>query len=114
MLTDLELMDIHVRALFTHTSESRLLFINEPDGAAAPAPRMFLGRTRAGNVWRFHADLPEELIEELDSLCADEPSLKNDFSEVPRNVERYLQTLELQSPVQSVSSGPAYCFPENG
>jgi hypothetical protein len=41
MLTDLELTNIHVRALFTHDAESRLLFVNEPDNAVAPAPRLF-------------------------------------------------------------------------
>jgi hypothetical protein len=69
MLSDLQLMRIHVRALFTQNSESRLLFINEPDNAVLPAPRIFLGRTRVGNVWRFRADLPESLVQELDSLC---------------------------------------------
>jgi len=39
MFTDLELMSIHVRALFTCDPESRLLFINEPGIAIAPARR---------------------------------------------------------------------------
>ena len=67
MLDDIELMSIHVRALFTHDGESRLLCINEPDSAVAPAVRLFLGRTRAGNIWRFRADLPAKLVQELDS-----------------------------------------------
>ncbi|MDQ3745777.1 MAG: GNAT family N-acetyltransferase, partial [Acidobacteriota bacterium] len=79
MRTDLELMSIHARALFTHDAESRLLFVNEPGSASAPAPRLFLGRTRAGNVWRFRADLPESLTEELGSLCAYEPPLNTEF-----------------------------------
>ncbi len=62
MLTDLELMNIHISALFTHNVESRLLFVNEPGGAVIPAPRLFLGRTRAGNVWRFHADFAGETL----------------------------------------------------
>jgi len=113
MLTDLELMHIHVRALFTHNAESRLLFVNEPDSAVVPAPRLFLGRTRVGNVWRFSADLPENLIEELDSLCADEPPVNTEFNEPPRYVERYVRLLEKHTPVESVSTGPAYHFPEN-
>lgn len=114
MLTDLELMSVHVRALFTHNAESRLLFVNEPDSAAVtPAPRLFLGRTRAGNVWRFRADVPENLIRDLDSLCADEPPLKTEFDEPPRHVERYVQLLEQHAPIESVSAGPAYRFTEN-
>ncbi len=50
MFSDLELMNIQVRALFTHDSASRLLFVNEPGGTTVQAARMFLGRTRAGNV----------------------------------------------------------------
>ena len=111
MLTDLELMSIHVRALFTHNAESRLLFVNEPDSAVAPAPRLFLGRTRVGNVWRFRADLPENLIQELDSLCTDEPPVNTEYNEPPRHVERYVRLLEKHAPVERVSTGPAYHFP---
>lgn len=110
MLTDLELMNIHASALFTQNIESRLLFVNEPDGTEIPAPRLFLGRTRAGNVWRFHADLPENLCEELDALCADEPPLSVEFDEPPRHLETFVRLLEKHAPVQEVPSGPAYQF----
>lgn len=110
MPTDLELMHIHVRALFTHNSESRLLFVNEPNGAPSPAPRLFLGRTRAGNVWRFRADVPKILSEELDALCADEPPVDIEFNEPPRHLETFVRLLESDAPVQEMSSGPAYQF----
>jgi len=113
MLTDLELMNIHVRVLFTHDAQARLLFVNEPDGAVAPAPLLFLGRTRAGNVWRFRSGLPESLIQELGSLCADEPPVNTEFGESPRHAERYVRLLEKHAPVEKVSTGPAYYFPEN-
>jgi RimJ/RimL family protein N-acetyltransferase len=112
MLTDLELMSIHVRALFTHDDESRILFVNEPDSAIMPAPRLFLGRTRAGNVWRFRADLPKELCKGLDALCADEPSVNIEFNEPPRHLETFVRLLESDAPVQEISSGPAYRFTE--
>jgi RimJ/RimL family protein N-acetyltransferase len=110
MLNDLGLMRIQVQALFTHDAELRLLRINEPDNAGGPAPRLFLGRTRAGNIWRFRADLPQDLIQELKALCADEPPLNNDLQEPPRHFERYVQLLE---PVGDVSTGPAYWFPKD-
>jgi GNAT superfamily N-acetyltransferase len=113
MMNDLELMSIHVRALFTHSPASRLLLINEPDNAAASAPRLFLGRTRVGNIWKFRADLPEDLIKDLDSLCSDEPQLNTEFNEAPRHIKKYAQLLEKQAPVEMVSSGPAYRFPKN-
>src|SRR5690242_1513401 len=103
MLTDLELISIHVRALFTHDTESRLLVVNEPDSAVAPAPRFFLGRTRAGNVWRFRADLPENLTQELDLLCADEPPVNTEFRELPRHAEKYVRLIENHASVERVS-----------
>lgn len=70
---DEELLDMHVRALFTHDARGRLLSVNEPWGQS-PAPPMYFGRTRAPNLWRFRSDLPAPLVEELDALCADEPA----------------------------------------
>ena len=115
MITDYELMNIHVQALFTQNSESRLLFVNEPGGTTtARASRMFLGRTRAGNVWRFRTDLPENLCEELAALCADEPVVEEFGDEPPRYAENYLRLLEQHAPVaqQKPETGPAYQFTE--
>lgn len=110
MFTDQELMVIHIQALFTHDAQSRLLFVNEP-GGGRPAPRLFLGRTREGNVWRFRADLPEALIEELEALCVDEPAGK-EFHSTPRNFTAYVRLLETHAPVQEVWTGPACHFTE--
>lgn len=110
MFTDSELMSIHIRALFTHDSEGRLLFVNEPDSAIIAAPRLFLGRTRAGNSWRFRADLPAKLRRELHALCADEPPVNIEFNEPPRQLEALVRLLDKHAPVQEVSSGPAYQF----
>ena len=112
MLTDLQLISMHVRALFTHDAESRIVFVNEPDSAVEPAPRLFLGRTRTGNVWRFRADVPEGLTRELGLLCADEPPVNTDFREPPRHADKYVQLLETHGSVDQVSTGPAYYFPE--
>src|SRR5688572_21853830 len=111
--TDLELMRIHASVLFTHNAESRLLFVNEPDGAGIPASRLFLGRTRAGNVWRFRNDLPENLCQELDALCADEPPARTKSNVPPRHLEKYVRLLETHAPVKSLEAGLAYCFPQN-
>src|SRR5262245_47248195 len=104
-------MAIHIRALFTHDARSRLLSVNEPGGGGL-APRLFLGRTPAGNLWRFRADLPERLVEELEALCRDEP-VSQDLHPKPRHFEAYLRLLERHAPVQDVWMGPAYQFTQS-
>src|SRR5688500_15108966 len=103
-------MAIHVRSLFTHDARSRLLFVNEPGGGDA-APRLFFGRTRAGNLWRFRADLPETLVEELERLCADEP-VGLELHSTLRHVAAYVRLLETHAPVRKQWTGPAYHFTE--
>lgn len=108
MLTQLEIMKRHVHALFTRDDKGRLLRVNEPDGDEAP--RFFLGRTSAGNVWRFSFELPESLTERLESVCQREPVV-DAIREEPAGLSEYLSLLETHAPVKKVSSGPAYFFP---
>jgi ribosomal protein S18 acetylase RimI-like enzyme len=103
-------MQKHVRALFTQNADSRLLLVNEPNGAPFPAPRLFLGRTRAGNIWQFRADVPENIIRELDALCGEESAINNEFNEPHRNLENFVRVLEKHALVEKISSGPAYQF----
>jgi hypothetical protein len=98
-----ELMDMHVRALFTHDARSRLLFVNET-GSGVPAPRLFFGRTRDGNLWRFRADLPESLVGELEALCADEP-VSTEFDSQPLHLDAYVHLLEAHAPVRKMWTG---------
>lgn len=109
-LNNNELMELHIRALFTHDADSRILFVNEPDNTQLKAPRLFLGRTQNGNVWGFRADLPADIVQELNLLCRNEPPLGANVDEQPRFVEKYTQILEKHAPVEEISAGPAYCF----
>jgi hypothetical protein len=111
LYTHHDLMTLHVQALFTHDEHSRLLRINEP-GGGAQASRLFLGRTREANVWRFRADLPEALIKELENLCRDEPVVQ-DLQLKPIHYDAYLKLLNIHAPVQNVEMGPAYGFTED-
>ncbi|HVF42386.1 MAG TPA: GNAT family N-acetyltransferase [Pyrinomonadaceae bacterium] len=108
---DRELLDTHARALFAHDERSRLLTVNEPGGAGAPAARMFFGRARTCNLWRFRADLPEALVAELEALCADEP-VGAELDGAPRHAEEYARLLEGHAPVREMEAGPAYYFAE--
>lgn len=111
MTGERELMDVHVRALFTHDARARLLLVNEPWGGGGPAPRLFLGRTTAGNLWRFRADLPEGLVGELESLCAAEP-VEAEPGAAPLCAEALVRLLDAHAPVRGVEAGPAYRFEE--
>ncbi|HEX6730044.1 MAG TPA: GNAT family N-acetyltransferase [Pyrinomonadaceae bacterium] len=107
--SELDFMNRHVNALFTHDDHGRLRRVNESDGAQAP--RFFLGRTSAGNIWRFRFDLPDSLTEHLESLCLKEPVL-TDLRQEPAGLSEYISLLETHSPVKKLSSGPAYFFPD--
>ena len=84
--------------------------MNEPDNQTIPAARLFLGRTTEGNVWRFRADLPDELCEQLKMLCADEPPLGEELKKPPLHLESYLRLLKPNAPDQNPSNGLAYQF----
>lgn len=103
-------MAAHARTLFTSDARSRLLSVNEP-GGGPPAPRLFFGRTRHGNLWRLRADTPDALVEELEPLCRDEP-VCDDLRRPPRHATRYARLLETHAPVREVKAGPAYHFVE--
>jgi RimJ/RimL family protein N-acetyltransferase len=104
-------MEMHVRALFTHDERSRLLRVNEPGGSEARAPRLFLGLTRDGAVWRFSPDITGALAQELESLCADETACAEPCV-APRHAEEYVRLLERHAPVRASEAGPAYHFDE--
>ena len=100
-------MQMHVEALFTHDERLRIVSVNQPNGGVAP--RLFLGRTIAGNLWRFRTDLPGDLAIELKKLCHGEPEM-NDLSRTPEVHEEYIRLLEAHTPIKQVLSGPAYWF----
>ncbi len=70
-ISDLELLEIQVDALFTHHPDGRIRAVNER--GAGSLPRFFFGRTRAGNLWRFRYNLPEHTVRKLERLAAYEP-----------------------------------------
>ena len=71
-----------------------------------PAPRLFLGRTDAGNVWRFRHDVPPDVSDALQRLCSRvSASLDPEWNPAP-----FLAVLGEHRPVESVWHGPAYRF----
>ncbi|HMM41657.1 MAG TPA: GNAT family N-acetyltransferase [Thermomicrobiales bacterium] len=102
-------MTIQVETLFRHDPAGRLTTVNEPGGG--PAPRLFLGRTAAGNVWRLRHDLPLALAAELSGILADESPL-GDPRQPAVTYERLVAALEAVAPVERVWDGPAWWIPE--
>ncbi len=97
---------MHVNALYVHDEQMRMLAINQWDGGVVP--RFFLGRTGLGNVWRFRADLPTELIEELEALCVQETGavLKD-----PKFKDAYIHLLSAHEEIKAIWQGPSYyCY----
>ena len=53
-ISDFELMVIQADTLFIHDAKGQLKFINEPiTPEKHPVPRLFIGRTTIGSVYRF-------------------------------------------------------------
>lgn len=103
------LMQWRVSALFRFDADGRLLTTNELE--APPAPRLFVGRTAEGNVWRFRHDVPPTLARDLDRLLAAEPPA-TDFLQPPVCSQHLQEMLASHAPIISVASGPAWWCPE--
>jgi len=105
---DLELMRLHVEALFTHDARGRLLRVNEFGGRSI-APRVYLGRTRMGHVLRVRADVADDVAEELRAIADDEP-VAADVPQRPHCGALLCATLARSEPIRRVWVGPAYCI----
>lgn len=105
MKSDIELMKIHVEALFTQDENGHLLGINEPDSDAVLAPRFFLGHTNEGSICRFRYDLPEYMVMQLKEVVATEPMVMDQWT-----ISQFHDILQSHAPVERVWHGPAYCF----
>lgn len=99
----LELMQLHVGALYIYDENGRITAINQWDGGAVP--RFFLGRTALSNVWRFRADVPDDLVDALTALCLEETG---DVLHEPKHKEKYIELLAARESVTQVWQGPVY------
>lgn len=105
----LDLMDWHARTLFRHDAAGRLTAINEGD--EQPAPRLWVGRTTEGALWRFRHDLPSALTRELDELLTAEPPATD--PRAPLRCEARLRALlAAHAPIANVWQGPIWYCPE--
>lgn len=109
MISDRELMRMHVEALFTHDADGHVERVNEPDGA--PAPRFFLGRTPDGDVWRFRRDVDYDLRKNLEAAIQRDVFAERTLDSPP-DPSPYEEILARVGTIQRTWMGPAFCFPE--
>lgn len=107
MISELNLMRLHLEALFTVDAAGRLVSVNESGGG--PAPRFFLGRTPEGNVWSVRHDLDPSLAATLHVLSGAEP-IGLETEAAPGNRAPFLRELSRDGRVHRTWSGPAYSF----
>jgi hypothetical protein len=114
VISDWDLMQIHASALYRHDDRGRLLAVNEPGDPRPedpPPPRLFLGRTQAGHLWRFRHDLPESSVAELENVLRGEP-VAADLSQPPQCLPALQAALARDAPLAGTWSGPAWRFPD--
>jgi hypothetical protein len=104
--TNLELMEMHVDALFTRDLHGDLAFVNEPGGVIAS--RFFIGQTKDGSVIGFRGDVTEAQRAALTAAA-----LLEELGDTPLSPEPYREILASSAPVTHTESGPAFCFPRD-
>ena len=103
MLDDYRLLEIEVEA--TNPVDEHGHF------KSVRSPRLFLGQTRDGNVRRFRYDLPLQVIKDLEDVIDEEP-IVTDLSVGLTLFEEYKRILGKDEPVQQVTMGLGYRYPE--
>jgi GNAT superfamily N-acetyltransferase len=101
MLSDFDLMELHVNVLFRHDTEKRVTVVNEPPYDAAP--RIFVGATRVGSLVRFSNLLEESIVEKLEKVIGSNPGA---------HLGEIIKVLSLVQVVNNLWIGPAYVFPD--
>jgi glutathione S-transferase len=102
------LIEVQLDVLLARDAHGRLTTTRDPE--RRPAPRLFLGRSRDGNVWSVRADVDRATKAELDLLCSAEPTLAAPSAvREPACRER---AHALLAPVEGEWRGPAYVLPD--
>lgn len=68
-MNQMELLRLHMAALYTMDGEGRLLFVNEPWDGARPAPFLHVGVAVGKSALYCRRDLPEEIRRKAEALA---------------------------------------------
>jgi len=102
------LIEIQLDVLFTRNAGGQLIATRDP--SPRPAPRVFIGRSVAGNAWAVHQDIDPTTRAELNRLLSAEPRLvAANFEQGPVCRARVREVLK---PVDVEYRGPAYVLSE--
>ena len=96
-MSQYELLQAHIKTLYTIDSNSNLCLVNEPWNKSVPACKFFLGRTMDGHVLpKFRFDVPMEVQNKINDLCQSE-TIPKDADRVPKHLKTYLKLLKSES-----------------
>jgi hypothetical protein len=112
--SDLQCMTLQVSTSFIDDATGRLRYNNEPgypEAELEPAPRFFMGRTRAGNVWRFRHDLPNDVVHDLEQVCRAEPVAAK-VTAPPLYAAAIREVLNTHASITHEERGPTYWIPD--
>jgi hypothetical protein len=73
---------------------------------------MWIGGSAAGNVVRIRVDVRERIADAIEALVAREPPLSEAHS-VPVHIDDYAELLAAEAPVEEISRGLTYVFPDS-
>lgn len=104
---DRELLAIDVATLFITAGSGRILHDNAPNRSAGP--RLYLAGCKLGNVVRIRQDVGEETARAIERIAASEPPL---CDSTPVHLDKYLQLLASEAPVEHWDTGLIWTFPK--
>ena len=102
-------MLIHANTCFVHDADGRIVTAN--DWLHSPAPRLWIGRTTSGTIWRVRADVPATVAGEVGRLCRHE-SVRTDLQSQPDYCRHYEALFADTEPQVQTNAGPTYSFSE--
>ena len=70
-------------------------------------PRFVFARSAEGCIWRFSADLPEQVVSSVAKLAGREPGLSRGWGEAPPTPER----LVMMARLLGIEFDPSHCGP---
>ena len=107
-MNDLDWMELHLRCLYHHDENDRIVRTRQPNGW--PAPLFHLARTRLGSLWRFRDDLEPGVIRGLARLAGREEPLQEGHP-LPQRLQAMRALLRSSADLVVERRGPVYRFP---